>query len=63
MNTQLDLYVKEQSTANRAFENAYFQDALSKDGEWMYMYTDSHHDYFKNVITREYIKCLKEVRS
>lgn len=54
-------YQQEQDQANEAFVNAFGQMVIKCDEPWMYMYSDSHHDYFKHKDTKEYIKCLKEV--
>tara|TARA_R110000823_G_C15640533_1_gene469760 strand:+ start:384 stop:569 length:186 start_codon:yes stop_codon:yes gene_type:complete len=47
--------------ALEAFRNAFGADLIDKDEPWMYMRSDSHHDYFKHRETRQYIQCLKEV--
>ena len=51
------------SESNRAFENAFILAIINRDDPWMYMYSSDHHDFFKNKDTKEYIKCLKEVKS
>ena len=48
--------------ANQAFLNAFQCGLIAEDQPWMFMYSDSHHDYFKHKDTKEYIKCLKEVK-
>ena len=48
------------SPSNEAFENAFKAGKISAHENWMYMYSDQHHDYFKNRDTKQYIKCLKE---
>jgi len=54
-------YQQEQHQANQAFLNAFQCGLIAEDQPWMFMYSDSHHDYFKHKDTKEYIKCLKEV--
>ena len=44
-----------------AFRNAFDSGIIHQNEPWMYMYSDSHHDYFKHRETRQYIMCLKEV--
>src|SRR5262249_41046402 len=46
-----------------AFNNAIAQGVLSKDpahknyaGNYMYMYTEANHDFFKHIVTRKYTK-------
>ena len=48
--------------ANQAFVNAIQCGLIAEDQPWMFMQSDSHHDYFKHKDTKEYIKCLKEVK-
>ena len=56
--------VKEhQDEARQAFDNAIIEGRLSKDerasnyaGNYMYMGNDNGVDYFKDALTREYIK-------
>ena len=46
-----------------AFRNAFGSGIIHQNEPWMYMYSDSHHDYFKHRETRQYITCLKEVKT
>lgn len=46
-----------------AFRSALNANLIDQAEPWMYMYSDSHHDYFKHRETRQYITCLKEVKT
>lgn len=37
-----------------AFDNA-IKHGLKDPENWMYMYTSNNHDYFKNIVSRNYI--------
>ena len=43
-----------QRDSNEAFENAKLK-GLNDPGEYMYMYSQSNKDYFKNIMFRNYI--------
>ena len=43
-----------QRDSNKAFENAKAK-GLNKPSEFMYMYSQTNRDYFKNIMFRNYI--------
>ena len=57
-----NLIVKDLETLGNLFENFFNQTGISRDESYMYMYSDTSTgmDYFKNSITRKYIK-VREV--
>jgi hypothetical protein len=56
-------YDEQSQASNKAFDNAIDKGLLSDNhkannyaGSFMYMYSRNGNDYFKNIITRQYIK-------
>jgi len=58
-----NIIVKDLITLGSLFENLFNQTGIGRDKNYMYMYSDTSTgmDYFKNSITRKYIKVKEAV--
>ena len=46
-------------TLKEIFENMFIQYPKAKEKIYMYMHSDEKYDYFKDKLTREYIRAIK----
>jgi len=56
---KMNEYFETKRTIKEIFENMFIQYPKAKEKIYMYMHSDIKHDYFKDKLTREYIKAIK----
>lgn len=52
-------YFETKRTIKEIFENMFMQHPKAKEKILMYMHSDNKYDYFKDKLTKEYIKAKK----
>lgn len=56
---QVKEYFETERTIKQIFENMFIQHPKAKEMMFMYMHSDNKYDYFKDALTRKYIKAKK----
>ncbi|WP_290943578.1 hypothetical protein [Hyphomonas sp.] len=52
-------YFETERTIKQIFENMFMQHPKAKEMMFMYMHSDNKYDYFKDALTKKYIKAKK----